>query len=356
MKVLVTGTAGFIGSHVAMRLLERGDEVVGLDNLCDYYDVSLKQARLERFGRHERYTHVHADLADRLAVEKVFATHRPQRVINLAAQAGVRYAATNPHVYIASNVTGFLHVLEGCRHHGVEHLVFASTSSVYGADTLMPFSERQPTEHPLTLYAASKKANEQMAHSYAHLYGLPCTGLRFFTVYGPWGRPDMALFLFTRAILAGEPLPVFNHGRHRRSFTYVDDIAEGVLRALDRPPSVDGRWNGDAPDPGSSGVAPYRIYNIGNERPVELLRYIEVLEACLGRRATLELLPLQAGDVPDTEASIASLREDTGYEPRVDVEEGVRRFVDWYLEYYGMAGLSPAALSFKGEHRAAGLP
>ncbi|UPG87742.1 NAD-dependent epimerase [Luteibacter aegosomatis] len=357
MKVLVTGTAGFIGSHLAMRLLERGDDVVGLDNLSDYYDVGLKKARLERFRHHPRYTHVHADLADRDAVEQVFAVHRPRRVVNLAAQAGVRYAAKNPHVYVSSNVTGFLHVLEGCRHHGVEHLVFASTSSVYGADTHMPFSERQPTEHPLTLYAASKKANEQMAHSYAHLYGLPCTGLRFFTVYGPWGRPDMALFLFTRAILAGDPLPVFNHGRHKRSFTYVDDIVEGVLRALDRIPSADERWNGDAPDPGSSGVAPYRIYNIGNERPVALLRYIEVLEACLGRKATLELLPLQAGDVPDTEASIASLREDTGYEPRVDVEEGVRRFVDWYLAYYGRPTMAPAeAHSSLGEHRAVGLP
>lgn len=356
MKVLVTGTAGFIGSHLAMRLLERGDEVVGVDNLSDYYDVGLKQARLERFRYHPRYTHVHADLADRGAMEAVFAAHRPRRVVNLAAQAGVRYAARNPHVYIASNVTGFLHVLEGCRHHDVEHLVFASTSSVYGADTLMPFSERQPTEHPLTLYAASKKANEQMAHSYAHLYGLPCTGLRFFTVYGPWGRPDMALFLFTRAILAGEPLPVFNHGHHKRSFTFVDDIVEGVLRALDKVPSKNARWKGDAPDPGSSGVAPYRIYNIGNERPVELLRYIEVLEACLGRKATLELLPLQAGDVPDTEASIASLREDTGYEPRVEVEEGVRRFVEWYLGYYGTPVTHAVTYhSSKGEHRAVGL-
>ena len=334
MKILVTGTAGFIGSHLAQRLLERGDEVVGIDNLNDYYDVTLKQARLARFIDHPRYTHITADLADRAAIDAAFATHKPQRVVNLAAQAGVRYAAQNPHVYVSSNVTGFLHVLEGCRHHGVEHLVFASTSSVYGADTAMPFSEHQGTDHPLTLYAASKKANEAMAHSYAHLYGIPCTGLRFFTVYGPWGRPDMALFLFTRAILAGEPIKVFNHGKHKRSFTYVDDIVEGVIRALDRPPGTDPAWNGDAPDPASSGVAPYRIYNIGNEQPVELLRYIEVLEQCLGRKAQMELLPLQAGDVPDTEADVSDLIAATGYRPQVGVEQGVANFVDWYRSYY----------------------
>lgn len=335
MKVLVTGTAGFIGSHVAMRLLERGDEVIGIDNLSDYYDVELKKARLARFSDQPGYTHIHADLADRDAVEHAFATHRPQRVVNLAAQAGVRYAATNPHVYVSSNVTGFLHILEGCRHHDVEHLVFASTSSVYGANTRMPFSEHQPTEHPLTLYAASKKANEQMAHSYAHLYGLPCTGLRFFTVYGPWGRPDMALFMFTRAILADEPIRVFNHGMHKRSFTYVDDIVEGVLRTLDQVPSRSDTWTGSQPDPGSSGVAPYRIYNIGNETPVELLRYIEVLEECLGRKARMEMLPLQAGDVPDTEANVSALVQATGYAPQVGVGVGVQRFVDWYREYYG---------------------
>jgi UDP-glucuronate 4-epimerase len=334
VKVLVTGTAGFIGSHVAMRLLARGDEVIGLDNLCDYYDVTLKKARLARFGDHPRYTHVHADLSERPAMEAVFATHRPQRVVHLAAQAGVRHAATHPHVYVSSNVTGFLHVLEGCRHHGVDHLVFASTSSVYGADTRMPFSERQPTEHPLTLYAASKKANEQMAHSYAHLYDLPCTGLRFFTVYGPWGRPDMALFLFTRAILAGEPIRVFNHGRHTRSFTYVDDIVEGVMRTLDRPPERDPHWSGHDPETGSSGVAPYRIYNIGNETPVALLQYIRVLEACLDRKAHMDMLPLQAGDVPDTEADISALVHATGYAPGVDVHTGVRQFVDWYRGYY----------------------
>lgn len=334
MKVLVTGTAGFIGSHLAMRLLDRGDDVVGVDSLSDYYDVDLKRARLARFADHPGYTHVHADIADRDAVEDVFEQHRPRRVVNLAAQAGVRYAATNPHAYVASNVTGFLHVLEGCRRHDVEHLVFASTSSVYGAVTRMPFAEHQPTEHPLSLYAASKKANEQMAHSYAHLFGLPCTGLRFFTVYGPWGRPDMALFLFTRAILDGQPIPVFNHGRHKRSFTYVDDVVEGILRTLDRVPSADPEWRSDDPDPGSSGVAPYRLYNVGNEEPVELLRYIRVLESCLGRAAHMELLPLQAGDVPDTEASVAALFKATGYRPRVSVDDGVARFVHWYRHYY----------------------
>ncbi len=338
MKVLVTGTAGFIGSHVAMRLLERGDDVVGIDNLSDYYDVELKKARLARFSGNPAYRHEPVDLADRAAVEAVFARHKPQRVINLAAQAGVRYAAENPHIYVSTNVTGFLHVIEGCRHHGVEHLVYASTSSVYGADTAMPFSEHQSTEHPLTLYAASKKANEMMAHSYAHLYGLPCTGLRFFTVYGPWGRPDMALFLFTRAILAGEPIKVFNHGHHKRSFTYIDDIAEGVVRALDKVPGKDSSWDGNAPDPASSGVAPYRIYNIGNEQPVELLRYIEVLEQCLGRKAQMEMLPLQAGDVPDTEADMSALAAAVGYSPSVPVEQGVANFVRWYRDYYRVPG------------------
>ena len=334
MKILVTGTAGFIGSHVAMRLLERGDEVVGIDNLNDYYDVELKKARLARFAGHPRYTHIAADLADRDAVEAAFSTHKPQRVINLAAQAGVRYAAQNPHVYVSSNVTGFLHILEGCRHHGVEHLVFASTSSVYGANRAMPFSEHSPTEHPLTLYAATKKANEQMAHSYAHLYGIPSTGLRFFTVYGRWGRPDMALFLFTKAILAGEPIKVFNHGHHKRSFTYVDDIVEGVIRTLDTVPGTNAEWDAMHPDPATSGVAPYRIYNIGNEQPVELLRYIEVLEQCLDKKAVMELLPLQAGDVPDTEADVSELITNVGYRPVVSVEEGVAKFVEWYRDYY----------------------
>jgi UDP-glucuronate 4-epimerase len=334
MKVLVTGSAGFIGSNATQRLLARGDEVIGVDDLNDYYDPELKKARLARFQGHPGYTHLTISLEDRAAMEAAFADHKPQRVINLAAQAGVRYAAINPHAYTASNVTGFLHVLEGCRHNGVEHLVFASTSSVYGANTDMPFSEHTGTQHPLTLYAATKKANEMMAHSYAHLYGFACTGLRFFTVYGPWGRPDMALFMFTKSILAGEPIKVFNHGRHKRSFTYVDDIVEGVIRTLDRVPTVSPNWDGANPDPATSGAAPYRIYNIGAERQVELLRYIEVLEECLGKKAQMEMLPLQAGDVPDTEADVSDLAEDVGYKPQVNVEEGVKNFVDWYREYY----------------------
>ena len=309
--------------------------MIGLDNLNDYYDVNLKKARLARFRDHPHYRHVHADLSDRKATEGAFTEYKPQRVINLAAQAGVRYAAKNPHVYVSSNVTGFLHVLEGCRHNGVEHLVFASTSSVYGANTKMPFSEHDSAEHPLTLYAATKKANEVMAHSYAHLYGIPCTGLRFFTVYGPWGRPDMALFLFTAAILAGEPIKVFNNGRHKRAFTYVDDVVEGVVRALDRVPGGNTNWNGKDPDPATSS-APYRIFNIGSPETVELLRYIEVLEKCLGRRATMEMLPLQAGDVPDSEADVSELKREVDYKPSVTVETGVARFVEWYREYFGV--------------------
>jgi UDP-glucuronate 4-epimerase len=331
VKVLVTGSAGFIGMHVVERLLARGDEVVGLDNLNDYYDPALKRARLARLLERKGYTHVQGDLADRGAMEALFEVHKPQRVVHLAAQAGVRYAAENPHVYVQSNVVGFLHVLEGCRHHGVEHLVFASTSSVYGANTKMPFSEHESAEHPLTLYAASKKANEAMAHAYAHLYRIPCTGLRFFTVYGPWGRPDMALFLFTKAILAGEPIKVFNHGRHKRSFTFVDDIVEGIVRTLDQPAAPNPAWDAMAPDPATSN-APFRLYNIGNEQPVELLRYIEVLEKCLGKPAIMEMLPLQAGDVPDTEADVSELAAAVDYRPKVPVEEGVARFVDWYLE------------------------
>lgn len=336
MKVLVTGAAGFIGSHVALKLLERGDDVIGIDNMSDYYDVSLKKARLARFQDEPGYTHIHADLADRAAIEAAFATHKPQRVINLAAQAGVRYAAQNPHVYVDSNVTGFLHVLEGCRHHDVEHLVFASTSSVYGANTKMPFSEHDHTEHPLTLYAATKKANEMMAHSYAHLYGFPCTGLRFFTVYGPWGRPDMALFLFTRSILSGEPIKVFNYGKHKRSFTFVDDIVEGVVRILDKPSVVSSDVSGSRDDPAASLVAPYQIYNIGSDRTVELLKYIDVLERCLGRKAEMEMLPLQPGDVHSTEADVSDLEEATNFRPQTTVEEGVSRFVDWYRSFYGV--------------------
>jgi len=336
MKVMVTGSAGFIGSATTLRLLARGDTVIGVDSLNDYYDPALKRARLARHLDHPNYTQLTIDLADRAAVEQAFAEHRPQRVINLAAQAGVRYAATNPHIYVQSNVTGFLHILEGCRHNGVEHLVFASTSSVYGANTKMPFSEHDSTEHPLTLYAATKKANEQMAHSYANLFDLPCTGLRFFTVYGPWGRPDMALFLFTKKILAGEPIQVFNHGKHSRSFTYIDDIVEGVIRAMDNAPGVNPDWDGQNPDPATSGSGPYRIFNIGAEEQVELLRYIEVLEDCLGRKAIMEMLPLQPGDVPDTVADVTELQRIVGYKPRVTVEEGVRNFVDWYRGYNGV--------------------
>lgn len=334
MKILVTGTAGFIGSHLAMRLLARGDEVVGIDNLNDYYDVNLKKARLARFADDPRYTHVAADLADRAAIEQVFADHKPQRVVNLAAQAGVRYAAQNPHVYVASNVTGFLHILEGCRHHGVEHLVFASTSSVYGANGAMPFSEHQSTEHPLTLYAASKKANEMMAHGYAHLYGIPCTGLRFFTVYGPWGRPDMSPMLFAKAILAGEPIKVFNHGRHKRSFTFIDDIVEAVVRTLDTVPGLNPKWDAVRPDPATSGGAPYRIFNIGHERPVELLHFIELLEQAFGRKARMDMLPLQPGDVPDTQADVGELVSAIDYAPRVSIEEGVVMFARWYRGYF----------------------
>jgi UDP-glucuronate 4-epimerase len=333
MKILITGTAGFIGMHTAEKLLARGDVIIGLDNMNDYYDVELKKARLRRLEEFSNYTHIHVDIADREAVEGVFSAHKPQRVINLAAQAGVRYAVTNPHVYISSNITGFLHILEGCRHHGVEHVVFASTSSVYGANTDMPFSEHSSTEHPITLYAASKKANEMMAHSYAHLYGIACTGLRFFTVYGPWGRPDMALFMFTKSILAGEPIKVFNHGKHSRSFTYVDDIVEGVIRAIDNPAKSNPTWNSSTHDPATSNV-PYRIYNIGSSENTSLMRYIEVLEGALGKKAKLEMLPLQAGDVPDTFASCSDLQKELGYMPKVTVEEGVTNFVNWYQSFY----------------------
>ncbi len=334
MKLLVTGAAGFIGFHTALRLLERGDEVVGLDNLNDYYDVKLKEARLARLTAHPRFRFVKLDLADRAGMEGLFAAERFARVIHLAAQAGVRYSIENPLAYVDSNVVGTANVLEGCRHHGVEHLVYASTSSVYGANTKMPFSVHQNVDHPLSFYAATKKANELMAHTYAHLYSLPVTGLRFFTVYGPWGRPDMALFLFTRNILAGQPIDVFNYGHHRRDFTYVDDIVEGVVRACDRIPKGNEAWSGDAPDPASS-KAPYRLYNIGNNRPVELMHYIRTLEDCLGRKAEMNLLPLQPGDVPDTWADIEDLQRDVGYTPATPVEQGIRAFVDWYLGYYG---------------------
>jgi UDP-glucuronate 4-epimerase len=334
MKILLTGAAGFIGFHTAQRLLERGYEVVGLDNLNDYYDVSLKQARLAQLTGRDNFRFVRLDLADAAAMLELFARERFARVIHLAAQAGVRHSLKDPHAYIRSNVSGTLSVLEGCRHHGVGHLVYASTSSVYGANTNMPFSVHRGADHPLSLYAASKRANELMAHSYSALFGLPTTGLRFFTVYGPWGRPDMALFLFTRNILEGRPIDVFNNGHHQRDFTYVGDIAEGVVRAAERTPQPDPGWNSAAPDPATS-AAPWRLYNIGNQQPVQLLRYIEVIEECLGRKAVKNFLPLQPGDVPETSADIADLVADVGYRPATPVEVGVRRFVDWFCEYYG---------------------
>ena len=335
MKVLVTGAAGFIGHFTALQLLERGDEVVGIDNLNDYYDVNLKRARLNRLKDHARFSFEKLDLADRMGMSRLFAGGGFQRVVHLGAQAGVRYSIEQPFAYIDSNITGTLNVLEGCRHNAVEHLVFASTSSVYGANTKMPFSVHDGVDHPLSLYAATKKSNELMAHNYASLFGIPCTGLRFFTVYGPWGRPDMALFLFTKNILAGKPIQVFNYGRHRRDFTYIDDIVEGVVRTLDRIAEPNPDWDAANPDPATSRV-PYRIYNIGNQQPVELARYIEVLEACLGRQAERELLPLQPGDVPDTHADVEDLVADVGYRPDTPVEVGVQRFVDWYRDYYGV--------------------
>jgi UDP-glucuronate 4-epimerase len=333
MKFLVTGAAGFIGFHTAQLLLARGDEVVGLDNLNDYYDVSLKEARLAQLQQLSNFRFVKLDLADRAGMQELFAREKFQRVIHLAAQAGVRYSIQNPLAYVDSNVVGFANILEGCRHNSAEHLVYASTSSVYGANTRMPFSVHQNVDHPLSFYAATKKANELMAHTYAHLYNLPVTGLRFFTVYGPWGRPDMALFLFTKNILAGKPINVFNYGNHRRDFTYVDDIAQGVVRAADRVATANPAWNSDDPDPGTS-KAPYRLYNIGNNQPVELMRYIDCIEQCLGRKAQKNLLPLQPGDVPDTFADIDDLVSDVGYRPATPVEVGVEKFVRWYVDYY----------------------
>jgi len=334
MKVLVTGAAGFIGSHVSHKLLARGDEVVGLDNLNEYYDVTLKQARLARLQAQPKFRFAKLDLADQQGMTQLFARERFQRVVHLAAQAGVRYSIDFPHTYIQSNVTGTLNVLEGCRHNKVEHLVYASTSSVYGANTNMPFSVHNIADHPLSLYAATKRANELMAHNFSSLFKLPTTGLRFFTVYGPWGRPDMALFLFTKNILEGKPIDVFNHGHHKRDFTFVEDIAEGVVRSLDRVAQPDPKWDSNNPDPSTSN-APFRIYNIGNNRPVPLMHYIEVLEQCLGKKAQKNMLPLQLGDVPETSADINDLVTDVGYRPATTVEEGVRRFVDWYMEYYG---------------------
>jgi UDP-glucuronate 4-epimerase len=333
VKILVTGVAGFIGANTAQRLLAAGHEVVGLDNLNDYYDVSLKQARLARLTA-ARFRFLKLDIADDAGMAQLFAREKFARVVHLAAQAGVRHSLKEPHAYVRSNITGTLNVLEGCRHNGVEHLVYASTSSVYGANTDMPFSVHRLADHPLSLYGASKRANELMAHSYSALFALPTTGLRFFTVYGPWGRPDMALFTFTRNILEGRPIDVYNRGHHARDFTYVDDIAEGVVRVCERIAQPDPRWDSRAPDPATS-AAPFRLYNIGNHQPVQLMRYIEVIEECLGRQAQINLLPLQPGDVPETFADIDDLVRDVGYRPATPIEVGVRRFVDWFCEYYG---------------------
>lgn len=333
MKVLITGTAGFIGSAVADRLLERGDEVVGIDNINDYYDVSLKKDRLKRIGSHRRFTEAFGNLEDKALIDSTFEWFRPDRVINLAAQAGVRYSIENPRAYIDSNLVGFANILEACRRYRIEHLVFASSSSVYGANTSMPFSIHDNVDHPISLYAATKKANELMAHTYSHLYGIPSTGLRFFTVYGPWGRPDMALFMFTKAILEDRPINVFNHGNLRRDFTYIDDIVEGVIRVLERAATPNPAWDSNHPDPGSS-KAPYRLYNIGNNNPVELMYFIEVLEKTVGRTARKNFLPMQDGDVPATYADVSDLVADTGYKPSTPIEVGVERFVAWYREYY----------------------
>ena len=333
MRILITGAAGFIGSTLAVKLLERGDSVFGIDNLNDYYDVTLKQARLARLRKHPAFGFAKLDVAQREEMAELFAGERVDAIVHLAAQVGVRYSLINPYSYIDANLVGFGNILEGARHGKVGHLVFASSSSVYGANTRLPFSEHHNVDHPVSLYAATKKANELMAHSYAHLYGLPVTGLRFFTVYGPWGRPDMALFKFTAGMLAGKPIPVFNNGNMVRDFTYVDDIVEGIVRVIDHPAAGDAGWRGDAPDPATSH-APYRVFNIGNNQPVQLLRYIEVLERCLGIKAQLELLPMQAGDVPATTADVSALEQAVGYRPATPVEVGVARFVEWYRDYY----------------------
>jgi len=335
MKVLVTGSAGFIGSALCIRLLARGDQVIGIDNHNDYYDPALKEVRLARHAEHEKYTHLRIDIADRPAIEQAFAEHKPQGVINLAAQAGVRYSIENPLAYVDSNIVGFAHLLEGCRHNKVEHLVYASSSSVYGANTTMPFSVHDNVDHPLSLYAASKKTNELMAHTYSHLYDLSTTGLRFFTVYGPWGRPDMALFKFTKAILADESIPVFNYGKHRRDFTYIDDIVKGVIRVLDQPAASNPEWCGEQPDSGTS-KAPWRVYNIGNNNPVDLMDYIEALEKTLGKTAKKEFLPLQPGDVPDTYADVTDLVDQFDYKPSTTIKEGINNFISWYREYHDL--------------------
>lgn len=335
MRVLVTGAAGFIGSRLSERLLARGDDVFGFDNMNAYYDPRLKEARLAKLLPHDRFGFAQGSLEDDAALIAAFDKFAPERVVNLAAQAGVRYSLENPRAYIDSNIVGFLNILEACRHRGIEHLVYASSSSVYGANRKLPFAVEDSVDHPVSMYAATKKTNELMAHTYSHLFGLPTTGLRFFTVYGPWGRPDMALFLFTRKILAGEPIEVFNNGQHTRDFTYIDDIVEGIIRTLDRVPGPDPLYNPMQPTPASS-TAPYRLYNIGNHQPVELLRYIEVLEDCLGRKAERRMLPLQPGDVPDTYADVEALSRDTGYSPSTPIEVGVKRFVEWYREFYSV--------------------
>ncbi len=334
-KTLVTGAAGFIGFHTSLRLLERGDEVVGLDNLNDYYDVNLKYARLDQLKAHANFRFVQMDLSDRDGMPRLFAEEKFDRVLNLAAQAGVRYSLKNPHSYVDSNLVGFVNILEGCRHNNVEHLTYASSSSVYGLNTTMPFSIHHNVDHPVSLYAASKKANELMAHTYSHLYDLPTTGLRFFTVYGPWGRPDMALFLFTKAILEGKPIDVFNYGKMKRDFTYIDDIVEGVIRVLDNTAVSNPNWRGDQPDPGTS-CAPYKLYNIGNNNPVELMDYIGAIESALGMTAEKNMLPIQPGDVPATYADVDDLVADVGFKPETSVQEGIARFVEWYRQYYSV--------------------
>ena len=335
MRVLVTGAAGFIGSELCLNLLERGETVLGIDNHNDYYDPALKEARLARHLHHENYTHLRLDISDWGALKEAFSKHEPQQVVNIAAQAGVRYSKENPHAYIQSNIVGFMNILEGCRYHEVEHLVYASSSSVYGANTSMPFSESDNIDHPLSIYAATKKSNELMAHAYSHLYGLPTTGLRFFTVYGPWGRPDMALFKFTKAILAGEPIQVFNYGKHSRDFTYIDDIVEGVLRVVYRPARSNDSWHEGAPDPGTS-FAPWRIYNIGNNKPVDLMDFIRALEDSLGQKAKLNMLPLQSGDVPSTFADVKNLELEFGYQPTTTVSDGIKKFIEWYCDYFNI--------------------
>ena len=333
MTILVTGSSGFIGSMLSLKLLERGDKVIGVDNHNDYYDPKIKEARLKKLTKYSNYKHFKIDLSDQKNLEDVFKVHKPQKVVNLAAQAGVRYSIENPLAYINSNIVGFAHILENCRHHKVEHLVYASTSSVYGSNTKMPFSEHDSANHPLSVYAATKKSNELMAHTYSYLFKLPTTGLRFFTVYGPWGRPDMALFKFTKAILDEKPIDVFNHGKHTRDFTYIDDIVKGVTKTLDTPATINVDWKSDLPDPASS-KAPWRIYNIGNSKPVQLMSYIDALEKALGKKAKINLLPLQPGDVPDTYANIDSLKEKFNFKPSTSVIDGVASFIKWYKDYY----------------------